>query len=333
MKVIAEAKKPEEPEKPQYQKHYQYKDREYSNRRGGYNYQSYRGRGYRGRGRAGARGRGYKNRYDEDRYFQEGTYTQFVELPDTTQPIKDIKEDSAEDDFQFSDNNKSPSPKKQKLVVEKVVSPKKIVIEDQSNIFTKNETPKNIISNIKEFIDTPVEKKNIPSSGVSIQNSSFNLINKQPERIPERQQVHTVTSTQTTYTKPPTTKKETPVVPPEGTYPYMMPYPMYYYPPGTDPNIQGQYPPMYYCAYPYGMNPQDFEEMRRKGTVPNMPVMPGMMPMPGMNPMPTQYNTGEMSQPYPYTAPFNYYYSSPYGQIGMNPMMNSPNENPYTQKK
>lgn len=247
-------------------------------------------------------------------------------MPDK-EPVKDIKEESAEDDFLFSDNPKSPSPKKERLdrieKVEKVISPKNIVIEDQSNMF---ETPKNIISNIKEFIDTPVEKKVVSStttSSVSIQNSSFNLINKQAER----QQVHSITNTQTTFNKAPTTKKE-PINQPEGNYPYMMPYPMFYYPPGTDPNMQGQYPPMYYCVYPYGMNPQDFEEMRRKGNVPNMPNMPVM---PGMQGMP-QYNPTDMSQSYPYTtAPFNYYYS-PYGQMGMNPMMN-PMDNPYTQKK
>jgi hypothetical protein len=265
-----------ERERKQYYKQYKeyskggyYKD-DYRSR-GGY-YQSYRGRGSRGRGRAGSRGRGYKQRYDEDRYFQQelGTYTQFVELPDKV-PVRDIKEESAEDDFLFSDNNKSPSPKRikneQKFV--KPASPKKLVVEDQSNIFNTRDTPKNIISNIKDFIDsTPDEreekkyKKENPSI-ITIQNTSFGLINKQPEK-----QTHKITNIQTTFSNS-APKKDTPNIP-EGTQPYMMPYPMFYYPQGYDPNMQqqGQYPPMYYFVQPYGMNPNDVEDMRRKGNYP-----------------------------------------------------------------
>jgi hypothetical protein len=262
MKVVSEAKTPavKEPEKKPYHKEYKeysqggyYKERYYN--RDGYGYQSYRGRGYRGRGRAGSRGRGrgYKQRYDEDRYFQQelGTYTKIIELTEK-EPIKDIKEESAEDDFLFSDNNKSVSPKREKV---ELSSPKKIVILDQSNMFISNETP--IIPGKKEI---PEEKsKKVTSSTISIQNTGFDLINKQPDKQP-----HKITTTQTTF------NKTTPIVP-EGSHPYMMPYPMYYYPPqGYDPNIQqqGQYPPMYYFVHPYGMNPNELEDMRRKSNWP-----------------------------------------------------------------
>jgi hypothetical protein len=115
--------------------------------------------------------------------------------------------------------------------------------------------------NIKENIDnTPNDKsKKVASNFISVQNTSFDLINKQPEK-----QTNKITNTQTTF------NKSIPTIP-EGSQPYMMPYPMYYYPPqGYDTNMQqqGQYPPMYYFVPPYGMNPTDLEDMRRKGNWP-----------------------------------------------------------------
>jgi hypothetical protein len=148
--------------------------------------------------------------------------------------------------------------------IEKPVSPKKIVIEDQSSIFNTRETPKNIISNInfsEEREDKKAKKEN--PNIITIQNTSFNLINKQPEKQTQR-----IANIQTSFDR---AKRDTPNVP-EGAYPYMMPHPMFYYPQGYDQNMQqqGQYPPMYYVVNPYGMNPNDLEEMRRKGNLPNV---------------------------------------------------------------
>jgi hypothetical protein len=90
------------------------------------------------------------------------------------------------------------------------------------------------------------------------------LINKQSEN-----QINKITNSQTTFER---STNDTPNIP-EGTYPpYMMPYPMFYYPQGYDQNMpqQGQYPPMYYPVNPYGMNPNDLEQMRRKSNLQNV---------------------------------------------------------------
>jgi hypothetical protein len=163
--------------------------------------------------------------------------------------------ESAEDDFLLSDNNKSPSPKKMNEIrYKKSVSPKKLV---DDNIFDSKDTPNSIMSNIKEFIGTPEDHK-MPKQVVTIQNTSFGLIQeKQPNKV---------TSTGQTFDRTvPAMPENQPQYPP-----YMMPYPMFFYPPGFDPSMQqqGQYPPMYYFMPPYGMPPQDNDKKQPQYNAP-----------------------------------------------------------------
>jgi hypothetical protein len=237
------------------------------------------------------RGRPFKYYRDESELPQEGYRVIEKHLDDE----QHAKEDSPEEDFLFSDNNKEiPSPKKeQKKEQVRVESPVKSyrVEEQQPLVFNKPE------KHLKELIE---DKEHVSGNKgkfedvVHVQSTSFHIPTKQPEK---KEFINTTTNTgftigtssgtpkytQSTQTKTPTsssttktTKKEEQQPIPQQQMPfYPFPYPMFFYPPNYDPNTQvptphttttppmQPHPMMYYMPPQYMQQPEKVDTERK----------------------------------------------------------------------